>query len=112
MSAPRCQACRRALESFACIAENLKLCFASAWTLAARRLKALFWRPKGKEFFRKRVETQQEKGCAHILNRIKGLYDELAAGIHEKPALELRHFSTGNQIELQQRLPVAIMLTP
>ena len=35
--------------------------------------------------FRKRVETQQEKGYAHILNRIKGLYDELAAGIHGAP---------------------------
>jgi fructokinase len=35
--------------------------------------------------FRKRVETQQEKGYAHILNRIKGLYDELAAGIQGVP---------------------------
>ena len=37
------------------------------------------------ELFRKRVETQQEKGYAHILNRIKGLYDELAAGIQGAP---------------------------
>ena len=33
------------------------------------------------EISRKRVETQQEKGYAHILDRIKGLHDELAAGI-------------------------------
>ncbi len=33
--------------------------------------------------FRKRVETQQEKGYAHILDRIKGLHDELAAGIRD-----------------------------
>ena len=37
--------------------------------------------PIGKELFRKRVETQQEKGYAHILNRIKGLHDELSASI-------------------------------
>ena len=35
--------------------------------------------------FRKRVETQQEKGYAHILNRIKGLHDELVAGIQGAP---------------------------
>ncbi len=36
---------------------------------------------RGKELLRKRVETQQEKGYAHILNCIRGLHDELAAGI-------------------------------
>jgi len=35
----------------------------------------------GKELLRKRVETQQEKGYAHILNRVKELHDELAAHI-------------------------------
>ena len=35
--------------------------------------------------FRKRVETQQEKGYGHILNRIHGLYDELAAHIRHQP---------------------------
>jgi len=35
----------------------------------------------GRELFRKRVDTQQEKGYAHILDRIKSLHDELAAGI-------------------------------
>ena len=37
------------------------------------------------EVLRKRVETQQEKGYAHILNRIKELHDELAAGIQGAP---------------------------
>jgi len=42
--------------------------------------------------FRKRVETQQEKGYAHILNRIKGLYDELVAGISGRAAyVRYRH---------------------
>jgi fructokinase len=35
--------------------------------------------------FRKRVETQQKKGYDHILNRIKGLHDELAAHIQDAP---------------------------
>jgi fructokinase len=35
--------------------------------------------------FRRRVETQQEKGYAHILGRLRGLYDELAAHIQNRP---------------------------
>jgi fructokinase len=35
--------------------------------------------------FRKRVDTQQEKGYAHILDRVKGLHDELAAHIQNQP---------------------------
>ncbi len=47
---------------------------------------AIRLRPEMRDFdatslFRKRVDTQQEKGYTHILNRIKGLHDELAAGI-------------------------------
>ena len=37
------------------------------------------------EVLRKRVETQQEKGYNHILDRIKNLHDELAAGIQGAP---------------------------
>lgn len=37
------------------------------------------------ELFRKRIETRQEKGYAHILNRIQGLHDELAAHIQNRP---------------------------
>jgi fructokinase len=39
----------------------------------------------GRERFRKRVDTQQEKGYTHILNRVKELYDDLAAHIHGAP---------------------------
>ncbi|HTX21281.1 MAG TPA: ROK family protein [Candidatus Aquilonibacter sp.] len=39
----------------------------------------------GKEFFRKRIETQQENGYRHILNRIQELCDELAARIENQP---------------------------
>ena len=39
----------------------------------------------GKEFFRKRIETQQENGYRHILNRIQELCDELAAQIKNQP---------------------------
>jgi fructokinase len=47
---------------------------------------AIRLRPEMRDFdatslFRKRVDTQQEKGYRHILDRIKGLYDELVAGI-------------------------------
>ena len=51
----------------------------------ARRLKALFSTNHGKELFRKRIETQQELGYRHILNRIKELHDELAAQIKNQP---------------------------
>ncbi|MGH7975982.1 MAG: ROK family protein [Limisphaerales bacterium] len=37
----------------------------------------------GKELFRKRIETQQENGYRHILNRIKELHDDLAANIQD-----------------------------
>jgi fructokinase len=36
----------------------------------------------GQELARKRIETRQEQGYAHILGRIKSLHDELAAVIH------------------------------
>jgi len=39
----------------------------------------------GKELFRKRVETQQNHGYAHILNRIRDLYNDLAAQIQNAP---------------------------
>jgi len=39
----------------------------------------------GHELFRKRLDTQQEQGYDHILSRIQGLYDELAAQIKLQP---------------------------
>lgn len=38
-----------------------------------------------KELFRKRIETQQEHGYHHILNRIKELYGELWKHIEQQP---------------------------
>ena len=51
----------------------------------ATRLHSVSTRQATGELFRKRVDTQQENGYRHILNRIKGLYDELAAGIQGAP---------------------------
>jgi fructokinase len=53
--------------------------------LGGTKIEGIVLDAQGKELFRKRVETQQEKGYAHILNRIKGLYDELVAGIQGAP---------------------------
>jgi fructokinase len=53
--------------------------------LGGTKIEGIVLDAQGKEIFRKRVETQPEKGCAHILSRIKGLYDELAAGIQGVP---------------------------
>jgi len=53
--------------------------------LGGTKIEGIVLDAQGKELFRKRVETQQEKGCGHILSRIKGLYDELAAGIQGAP---------------------------
>jgi len=39
----------------------------------------------GKEFFRKRIATQQENGYRHILNRVEQLNDELCAQIENQP---------------------------
>jgi len=41
--------------------------------------------PKGRNFPQARGRRSRKKGYAHILNRIKGLYDELAAGIQGAP---------------------------
>ena len=53
--------------------------------LGGTKIEGIVLDAQGKELFRKRVETQQEKGYAHIVNRIKGLYDELVAGIQGAP---------------------------
>jgi fructokinase len=37
------------------------------------------------ELFRRRVDTQQEKGYDHILGRVKGLHEDLAAQIKNQP---------------------------
>src|ERR1019366_4245084 len=51
--------------------------------LGGTKIEGIVLNTQGKELFRKRVDTQQEKGYAHILDRIKGLHDELAAHIQD-----------------------------
>ena len=53
--------------------------------LGGTKIEGIVLDAQGKELFRKRVDTQQEKGYAHILDRIHGLHDELAAGIRGAP---------------------------
>jgi fructokinase len=52
--------------------------------LGGTKIEGIVLDAQGKELSRKRVETQQEKGYAHILSRVKGLYDELAAQIQHQ----------------------------
>jgi fructokinase len=49
--------------------------------LGGTKIEGIVLDASGKELARKRVETQQENGYRHILYRIKGLHDELAAHI-------------------------------
>ena len=53
--------------------------------LGGTKIEGIVLDAHGKELSRKRMETQQEKGYRHILDRIKGLHDELAAGIQDAP---------------------------
>jgi fructokinase len=47
--------------------------------LGGTKIEGIVLDADGKELFRKRVETEREKGYAHILNRIKSVHDDLAA---------------------------------
>jgi fructokinase len=53
--------------------------------LGGTKIEGIVLDDQGRELFRKRIETQQEKGCAHILNRIGELYGDLAAQIQNQP---------------------------
>jgi len=53
--------------------------------LGGTKIEGIVLDERGRELFRKRIETQQEKGYQHILNRIKSLHDELAAQINNQP---------------------------
>jgi len=53
--------------------------------LGGTKIEGIVLDESGKELFRKRIETQQEKGYRHILNRIKELHGELAAQIKNQP---------------------------
>jgi len=47
--------------------------------LGGTKIEGIVLDSAGSELFRTRVDTQQEKGYDHILSRIKGVYDKLAA---------------------------------
>jgi fructokinase len=53
--------------------------------LGGTKIEGIVLDAEGRELFRKRVETEQNRGYLHILARIKMLYDELAASIPGKP---------------------------
>jgi fructokinase len=53
--------------------------------LGGTKIEGIVLDERGKEIFRKRIETQRELGYRHILNRIQELYGELAAQIKHQP---------------------------
>ena len=53
--------------------------------LGGTKIEGIVLDAQGKELFRQRVETEREKGYAHILGRIKAVHDELAAKISGAP---------------------------
>jgi fructokinase len=52
--------------------------------LGGTKIEGIVLDANGKELFRKRIETEQNRGYPHILSRIKALSDELSASIHGK----------------------------
>ena len=53
--------------------------------LGGTKIEGIVLDDQGKELFRQRIETQQEFGYRHILNRIGELYSELAGKIRTQP---------------------------
>lgn len=53
--------------------------------LGGTKIEGIVLSDQGKELFRKRIDTQQEFGYRHILNRIQELYGELTREIQAKP---------------------------
>ncbi len=53
--------------------------------LGGTKIEGIVLDKNGKEIFRKRVDTEQQHGYLHILNRISGLYRDLVANTHGKP---------------------------
>jgi fructokinase len=53
--------------------------------LGGTKIEGIILDGQGKELFRKRIDTQQEQGHRHILNRIKELYGELVYEIQGQP---------------------------
>jgi fructokinase len=53
--------------------------------LGGTKIEGIVLDARDQELFRRRIETQQERGYAHILNRIKELHDKLVAQIKHQP---------------------------
>lgn len=53
--------------------------------LGGTKIEGIVLDDQGKELFRKRIDTQQEAGYRHILDRIRSLYDDLAKEIQGRP---------------------------
>ncbi|MGA9450041.1 MAG: ROK family protein [Verrucomicrobiia bacterium] len=53
--------------------------------LGGTKIEGIVLDAQGKELFRKRVDTQQEKGYVHILDRVKELHNEMAATFQHQP---------------------------
>jgi Transcriptional regulator/sugar kinase len=53
--------------------------------LGGTKIEGIVLDKNGREIFRKRVDTEQQFGYLHILNRIKELYDELQSAIQRQP---------------------------
>src|SRR5438874_3400536 len=53
--------------------------------LGGTKIEGIVLDQNGAELFRKRIDTEQQHGYRHILNRIKSLSDELAPNIQTRP---------------------------
>jgi len=53
--------------------------------LGGTKIEGIVLDAHGKELFRKRIATERELGYRHILNRVKGLHDELVTHIKNQP---------------------------
>jgi fructokinase len=53
--------------------------------LGGTKIEGIVLNEQGKELFRKRVDTEREKGYSYILGRLKAVHDELAADISDAP---------------------------
>lgn len=53
--------------------------------LGGTKIEGIVLNAQGRELFRQRVATEREQGYAHILDRLKAVYDELVAKISGAP---------------------------
>lgn len=53
--------------------------------LGGTKIEGIILNAEGVEVFRKRIHTEQQRGVAHILNRVNELYRELAGHIQNAP---------------------------